>query len=412
MDIVLGVSMATSAVRMVLLDDENSGGATVEEDGFDVGAADDTTTTNTPDQVISAILGTRQGAAEGGYNLTSTWVTWTDPVEAAVLRDALAARKVENVMLVSAFLAAAALARVVGDAIGYSRTALMFLEPDSATLAVVNCPEGAIVDVQTHELTSADSVAELTGMITDIEQLDARPDAVFLIGSGVDVDSIKPRLQTAITLPVTAPAEQDKALARGAALAAAHVPLLASSAAALTDVEALGAGAAEPDSVCLAYSAVSGEAADLTVSEEQDETHFGAEPDFRLDEQQAETKRFLVACAVLMFFIVGIGALTVALALVIRPTLYDRPNPAGNDVGRTEQASSVPQARPATPPWDIAHPVPAVKPPPNAAVAPPLPEAPPAPPQQAPPPNPGGGHHWPFHRGWISRHLHGHLHRH
>ena len=40
--------------------------------------------------------------------LASTGVTWTDPRDAAALRDALATRKVENVMLVSSFMAAAA----------------------------------------------------------------------------------------------------------------------------------------------------------------------------------------------------------------------------------------------------------------------------------------------------------------
>lgn len=85
-----------------------------------------------PDQVISAILGAREGAAETGYQLRSTGVIWTDPGEAAALRDALAARKVENVMLVSAFLAAAALAQVVGGSVGYgpdccSSSPLLFL---------------------------------------------------------------------------------------------------------------------------------------------------------------------------------------------------------------------------------------------------------------------------------------------
>src|SRR5690349_14204470 len=99
--------MAPTAVRMVLVEGENGDGATIEEDNFDV---PDSEATLAADQVISAILGTREGAAEGGYQLASTGVTWTDPIEAAALRDALAARKIENVMLVSAFLAAAALA--------------------------------------------------------------------------------------------------------------------------------------------------------------------------------------------------------------------------------------------------------------------------------------------------------------
>ena len=100
------------------------------------------------DRVISAILGTREGAAEGGYQLTSTGVSWTDPIEAAALRDALAAHKVENVMLVSAFLAAAALAHSVGNETNYAQTALLFIEPEAATLAVVDTADGSIADIR------------------------------------------------------------------------------------------------------------------------------------------------------------------------------------------------------------------------------------------------------------------------
>ena len=153
MDTVLGVSMAPTAVRMVLVEGENADGVTVDEEGFDVNAAD-APTVSAADQVVSAILGTQEGAAESGYQLRSTGVTWTDPVEAAALRDALAARKVENVMLVSSFLAAAALAQVVGNSVGYAQTGLLFVEPDTATLAVVNTADGSITDVHRQPLTA------------------------------------------------------------------------------------------------------------------------------------------------------------------------------------------------------------------------------------------------------------------
>ena len=92
MDTVLGVSMAPTAVRMVLVAGENADGLTVDEDGFDVNAAADAPTVNAADQVVSAILGTREGATESGYQVRSTGVTWTDPIEAAALRDAAEAR--------------------------------------------------------------------------------------------------------------------------------------------------------------------------------------------------------------------------------------------------------------------------------------------------------------------------------
>src|ERR1700751_5082942 len=64
--IVLGVSMAPTKVRMVLVEGECADGVTVDQDNFDVADASPSTA---PTQVVSAILGTREGAAEGGYQL-------------------------------------------------------------------------------------------------------------------------------------------------------------------------------------------------------------------------------------------------------------------------------------------------------------------------------------------------------
>ena len=67
MDVVLGVSMAPETVRMVLVDGYAAGGVTVDQDAFhpagDVGGA------AAADQVVAAILGTRESAARGGYQL-------------------------------------------------------------------------------------------------------------------------------------------------------------------------------------------------------------------------------------------------------------------------------------------------------------------------------------------------------
>src|SRR5271163_238519 len=175
--------MAPTAVRMVLVEGENGDGATVDEDNFDVAADDDAATFSAADQVVSAILGTQEGAAHGGYQLTSTGVTWTDPVEAAALRDALAAHKVENVMLVSAFLAAAALTQAVGDATNYAHTALLFVEPYTATMAVVRTADGSIADVHRRLLADDEdrAVAELVEMVSGAESLEASPEGVVVV---------------------------------------------------------------------------------------------------------------------------------------------------------------------------------------------------------------------------------------
>src|ERR1700756_3576446 len=187
LDTVLGVSMAPTAVRMVLVEGENGNGATVDQDNFEVPDDDDAATVTAAGQVASAILGTRESAAEGGYQLASTGVTFTDPIEAAALRDALAAHKVENVMLVSAFLAAAALAQAVGNQTNYAQTALLYIEPNTATLAVVDSADGSIANVHREALPDDDdaAVARLATMVSSAEALERRPDAVFVVGSGI-----------------------------------------------------------------------------------------------------------------------------------------------------------------------------------------------------------------------------------
>jgi hypothetical protein len=194
-DIVFGVSMTPASVQIVLLQGENADGATVDENEFAVTAADDSSTISASDRVLAAILGTREDAAGAGLDLSSVGVASTDQLEAAALRDALAAHKVENVMLVSAFLAATALTQFVGGAMGYERTAVLFLEPGTATLAVVETSDGSIVDVHEEHVNSASgqiATAELMEMVAGLDELPTRPGGLFVIGCGVNIAPIKP----------------------------------------------------------------------------------------------------------------------------------------------------------------------------------------------------------------------------
>jgi hypothetical protein len=354
--------MAPTAVRLVLVEGENGDGALVDEEKFDVAADPDTAPANAAEQVISAILGTRQGAAQGGYQLASTGVTWRDPGQAAALRDALANRKIENVMLVSAFLAAAALAQSVGNETNYAQTALLFIEPDTATLAVVDSADGSIADIHRRPLPEDDeaAVASLAELVSGAEALETHPDAVFVVGSGVDIPLIKPTLDAATTLPVTAPEEPETALARGAALASASTPLLVSSTAARAYAQDPGTGvhaqyALDPalfDSVAtgFAYSAVDSD---------------------DVDDDQSDRKPFALLGTVLAsIFIIGVTSLVVSLAVSIRHASGTRPVPGQAVVVPNQQAPEAPA------------------PAPQAPVPAPAPQAPVPVPEQAPVPVP------------------------
>jgi hypothetical protein len=254
-DIVLGVSMAPRTVRLVAIEGQNADGVTVEQEEFAVGAAGNSAA-GAVDQVIDAIIGSREGVLEGGHRLTSTGVTWSDPAGVGALRDAIATYELGGVMLVAPLLAAAALAQTVGYALGYERLAMLFVEPANATLAVVEIADGSIVDLhrrQTGDARAGGLAAELATMVSGLDARGSRADGVFLIGCGTDIVPLKSTLDVATSLPVTGPEEPDMALARGAALASANAPLFASSTAALAYALDPGTGELNPPAISPTY---------------------------------------------------------------------------------------------------------------------------------------------------------------
>lgn len=370
MDVVLGASMAPDRVRMVLVEGEGAGGVTVDQADFDVPRE----AAAAADQLVAAILGTRESAAESGYRLRSSGVTWSDPAEAGALRSALAARGTRDVVLVSAFAAAAALTQAVGSATSSARTALLFVEPTTATLAVVDSSDGSTADVRRQPLAAGDDAAraQLAAMVAAAESLSAGPSGLFLVGSGVDIPSIKPALEAATSLSVTAPEEPEMALARGAALAAATAQLGAPSTVAIPLVE-------EPVRE-LAYSA-----------EVDDEA--GPPPGQYAANGGRRRNRTVVAILGAASILVG-AVVALTLAIGIRPHVAQRP-----DISRNVVAPATPP-----PPQAPAPPPPSAAPPPPSA-APAAPVAPsPNPPQQWLPPHPRDDDH-DDHGGWLRRHL-------
>jgi hypothetical protein len=409
MDIVLGLSMAPTVVRSVLVEGENADGVTVADASFDVACDDDAATLSAADQVIATIVGTRENATQAGHALTSTGVTWTDPVDAAALREALATRKVENVMLVSAFMAAAALAQMVGSATGNAHTALLFVEPDTATIAVVDSGDGSITDVHKELISSADTAAELAGMVAGLDELETRPEHLFIVGAGVDIATLKPQLEAMASIPVSAPEEPETALAWGAALASANAPLFASSTAALAYAQDPATGAVDPYAVSpgylavhdvppgtelseedLAYSAVPDEEADAVTAAVDEEAEANTTVLDLAGDRHRERRPLLLASTILAVAVVtAILALEVSLALGIRPSavaLLPRPlqnilipaalAPAPAPAPVSAPLVNHPQAPVAAPPPVKAQ-MPA--PPPAAPARPPVPAAPPVP---------------------------------
>ncbi|MDT5140232.1 MAG: hypothetical protein QOD58_4494 [Mycobacterium sp.] len=344
MDIVLGVSMEPSAVRMVLIEGANADGVTIEQDSLEVAApragVGRKAGSGAAAHVIAALIGTREGADEGGYQLTSTGVTWTDPGEVAALRAELADRDVGSVMLVSPLLAAAALAQTIGSALDYEHIAMVFVEVDSATLAVVDIADGSIVDLHRQPLKNASVAAELVTMVAGLDAPSSRADGVFVVGCGVDIVGIKPALAAATSLVVSVPEEPELALARGAALASANAPLFASTTSALAYALDPGTGEVNPRALNASYldvCAVAGVSEGSLAYSAVDDGHEADHPD-------AETRRkplALVTGALAGVAAVAAGFLVVSLTADVRPT-------AAQQAGARDRVETPAEVAPAT----------------------------------------------------------------
>lgn len=301
MDAVLGVSMAPASIRMVLLEGENADGPTIEEDGFEIAADGQTAeapTVSAPDRVIAGILGTREGAADAGLELSSIGVSWTDQHEAAVLREALAARRIGNVMLVSAFLAATALAQSVGGA----------------------------------------AAAKLGELVAGLDESEPAACGLFVVGSGVDIAPLRLALEAATSL------------ARGAALAAANAPLVASSTAALAYAQDAGTGAVDvrglPDYLGLSKVRAGDDLAYSAVPDLDAEASTSVIEDLFAPEAGQPRRRaaLLIGSGLAVAGISAALALEIALAIGVRTTVALQPTPGQRLIVPTQQAPAPLQA--------------------------------------------------------------------
>ncbi|WP_459985498.1 DUF7159 family protein [Mycolicibacterium hodleri] len=398
MDIVLGVSLTPKTVRLVLVEGNEADGEIVDHDTFDVTPDDGSATSSASAQVVAAVLGTLESAREGGHQLKAIGVTWSDHDEAAKTRDALAAAGVDDAILVSELHAAGALAQTAGRAVGYETTGLLFLDRDTATLSVVRTDDGSIVKVLSRSLHSTDAMAVLSDMAAAAAAQDSPPQGMFVVGSGVDVASVKSHLQDLVDVPVSAPEESGLALARGAAIAAANAPIFDASTVGL-------AYSQDPDGATAGndYPGLSG--ADTQMRLVGMDTPLAADDlDFHAAPADEGRKPFLlVGSALTSVFVIGVIALVISLAVSIRPTADQRPDPGQSAIvpNAAAPAAPLPEAAPApapapaapapAPPAEtIKAPIPVVQqeqaPKRQVYVAPP--EAPPAPapdPPAAPP---------------------------
>jgi hypothetical protein len=361
--------MTPTTVSIALVEGEKADGVIVERDVIDITAIEGSATSSASDHVIAAILGTQEGAVDAGHHLVSTGVAWSDHGDAAVLREAVVARGIEGVLLVSELHAAAALAQAVGRAVGYEKTALMFVERDTATLAVVETADGSVVKVLSRSLHDEDTIAVLAEMVTTLELQEPAAQGLFVVGSGVDVTAVKARLTDLVSVPVIAPEEPRLALARGAALASANAPRY--------DTSTFGlAYSQDPEGTTVHPLALAGDATTFLGDAGSDTDDIAWDS----DEVPERSKPFLLS-SVTAIFIAGMMALTIAIVVRARPAVDQGMDDMMIHPDAVAPATALPTApQAASPSMTIPTPTPAAPPP--AAVATARLKVPPA----APPP--------------------------
>ncbi|MFV8051777.1 hypothetical protein [Mycobacterium sp. 48b] len=217
-DAVLGVSLTPSTVGLVLVEGSEADGATVDHDSFDIRGLAPARTDDICADVVKAVRRAERVAAEQGLRLTAIGVTWSSgaAAEAAVLLKKFADAGFVQVIPVRLPQATDALARRVAGIVGFGTTGVCVLEPDVVQAMTV----GAHDPVQTSVSRGIETVAGLTSWLSDtFDAADPRPDALVVVGSAVDLDSVLPKLEQALRVPVFTPAEPGLPLARGAALA-------------------------------------------------------------------------------------------------------------------------------------------------------------------------------------------------
>ncbi len=219
MDAVLGLSMTPTSLGLVVVggDDALEDGAA--RDAFSLSVDGSTDVREATEQVTAAVEAI---SAARGHRLKSIGVTWSDEAgaDASMLMDSLSESGFGNVVPVRLPEATEALARGTAEVIGYRTTAVCVVEPDTVIALIVHTDDGAVQTAVNHGIDSDESL--IRWLSTVFTRADWQPEALVLVGSSGGFESVLPRLEDALSVPVFAPAEAQLALARGAALASSY----------------------------------------------------------------------------------------------------------------------------------------------------------------------------------------------
>lgn len=210
--------MTPTSVGLVLVEGQDADGATMDRNSFDLRHGD----LQSSEQAAAAVLRTEAMAANRGLRLHSIGVTWSEDadLQASMLMESLSESGFDNVVAIRMPEATEALARGIAEVLGYATTAVCVIEPESVISLIVNTSDGAVQTAFNHTIDSDSAL--ISWLSTIFARADWAPEALVVVGSAGDLDTLLHGLEDALSVPVFAPEEAKLALARGAALASAQ----------------------------------------------------------------------------------------------------------------------------------------------------------------------------------------------
>ncbi|MDT5220141.1 MAG: hypothetical protein QOF15_2246 [Mycobacterium sp.] len=230
MDTVLGLSVTPTTVGWILAEGHGADGAILDHhelrlqdsphDGRHSGQG--VRAVITAEQVASEVLRARDVAIADNHRVRVVGVTWSDEAsaQAALLLEALTDAGLDNVVPVRLLDAVETLAQAIAPVIGYEQTAVCILEPEWATVVMVDTHDGETQTAVKHVRGGFDGLTSwLTGMF---DRSPWRPGGVVVVGSESDVNNFSWQLEKVLPVPVFAQTMAQVTVARGAALAAAQ----------------------------------------------------------------------------------------------------------------------------------------------------------------------------------------------
>jgi hypothetical protein len=211
MDLVIGLSMTSTALRWVVVEGTTGEGAMRDRGTVDLTGEVD------PDELLEVLP-----VHQGDDRIHAVGVTWTNEAEDAAsgVLAALTARGYDDIITVSELEATEVLADGIAAITEYQTVAVCIAEPDAAVVAMVG-PDETTSDRIGRPRDGHDVVELPSSVLATLELNDWQPQAIFVLGSADNLDMIISTIDDATESPVISATDADLALTRGAALAAA-----------------------------------------------------------------------------------------------------------------------------------------------------------------------------------------------